>query len=55
LEAEHILLGSDWPIMPIMPRQKIEEMLNILHLPEAQKAAILGDNAIRLLTQHTTP
>ncbi len=54
LEAEHVLLGSDWPIMPIMPRQKIEEILTILNLPEAQKTAILGDNAIRLLTQHTT-
>ena len=27
LGAEHVLLGSDWPIMPITPRQRIEDVL----------------------------
>lgn len=55
LGAEHVLLGSDWPIMPIMTRRKIEETLASLDLTDAQRAAILGGNTRQLLTQHTTP
>jgi predicted TIM-barrel fold metal-dependent hydrolase len=52
LGAEHVLLGSDWPIMPIMSRQRIEEMLATLDLAGDQRDAILGGNTTRLLTQH---
>ena len=55
LGAEHVLLGSDWPIMPIATRRKIEETLAILDLTDAQKVAILGGNTRQLLTQHPTP
>jgi len=51
LGVEQVLLGSDWPIMPIMPRQRLEEMLASLNLTETQQTAILGGNAQRLLTQ----
>src|SRR5215813_2937841 len=30
LGVEHVLLGSDWPIMPIMPRQRVEEVMTSL-------------------------
>lgn len=53
LGEDHVLLGSDWPIMPIMPRQRIEETLAFL--TETQQTAILGGNALRLLTQHASP
>ena len=50
LGPEHVLLGSDWPIMPITTRQRIEEILASLQLTEAQQAAILGGNTLWLLT-----
>ena len=50
LGPEHVLLGSDWPIMPIMTLQSIEELLTSLQLTEAQQGAILGGNTLRLLT-----
>ncbi len=53
LGSEHILAGSDWPIMPIASRQHVEETLATLDLTEPQKAAILGGNAVRLLTKHS--
>ena len=49
LGVDHVLLGSDWPIMPIRPRQKLEETLATLNLTEDQQAAVLGGNALRLL------
>jgi predicted TIM-barrel fold metal-dependent hydrolase len=52
LGSEHILVGSDWPLMPIAPRQRVDEVLATLDLNQPQKAAILGGNAIRLLTEH---
>jgi predicted TIM-barrel fold metal-dependent hydrolase len=55
LGAEHVLLGSDWPIMPIMTRRKVEETLATLDLTDAQRAAILGGNTRQLLTQQNTP
>ncbi|QBD75744.1 hypothetical protein EPA93_06875 [Ktedonosporobacter rubrisoli] len=51
LGAEHVLLGSDWPIMPLTPRWEIEGLLSALELKEAQKAAVLQANALRLLTR----
>ncbi len=50
--SDHVLAGSDWPIMPIAPRQQVEEALSTLELTEPQMAAILGGNAMRLLTEH---
>ncbi len=50
--SHHVLAGSDWPIMPIAPRQQVEETLEKLDLTEPQMAAILGGNAMRLLTEH---
>ena len=49
LGAEHVLLGSDWPIMPIMPRQSVEETLSPLGLSDEQRNAMLGGNTLRLL------
>ena len=52
LGSDHVLVGSDWPIMPIAPRQQVEETLSTLELTETQIAAILGGNTMRLLTEH---
>ena len=54
LGFEHVLAGSDWPIMPIAPRQHVEEVLASLDLSSPQRAAILGGNAARLLARHST-
>ena len=54
LGAEHVLVGSDWPIMPIASRQSVDEVLAKLNLTNSQKAAILGGNTARLLAKHTT-
>jgi predicted TIM-barrel fold metal-dependent hydrolase len=54
LGAEHVLAGSDWPIMPIASRQYIDEALAELELSEQQTAAILGGNTARLLKSHIT-
>lgn len=48
--AEHVLLGSDWPIMPIASRSQVEQLLTSLQLTDAQQTAILGGNTLRLLT-----
>ncbi len=49
LGAEHVLVGSDWPIMPIASRQYVDEVLARLELTDPQRAAILGANTTRLL------
>ena len=54
LGAEHVLTGSDWPIMPIVPRKHADEVLAKLDLTEQQRAAILGGNTTRLLTAQIT-
>jgi predicted TIM-barrel fold metal-dependent hydrolase len=54
LGSEHVLVGSDWPIMPIAPRQYVNEVLAKLDLTEQQMAAILAGNTIRLLRPHIT-
>jgi aminocarboxymuconate-semialdehyde decarboxylase len=53
LGTEHVLVGSDWPIMPIASRQYADEVLAKLDLTERQKAALIGGNAARLLAKHT--
>jgi len=54
LGSDHVLAGSDWPIYadPIASHQQVEEALSTLELTEPQMAAILGGNAMRLLTEH---
>ena len=54
LGAGHVVLGSDWPIMPIMPRQRVEEIVASLGLSQGQQAAILGGNTLKLLARHPT-
>lgn len=50
LGPQQVLLGSDWPIMPIAARPKVETLLNTLDLSPADQAAILSGNTLRLLT-----
>lgn len=52
LGAEHVVLGSDWPIMPMVPRQRIEEIVASLDLSREQQAAILSGNTLNLLARH---
>ena len=54
LGAEHVLAGSDWPIMPIASRRYIDEVLAQVGLYEQETAAILGGNAQRLLNPRIT-
>ncbi|GCE23458.1 hypothetical protein KDK_72580 [Dictyobacter kobayashii] len=53
LGPEHLIIGSDWPIMPITTRRRVDEILLHLNLTEAQKAAVLSGNTERLLTPIT--
>ncbi|HEY6407172.1 MAG TPA: amidohydrolase family protein [Ktedonobacteraceae bacterium] len=55
LGPEHVLMGSDWPIMPIATRSRVEEALATVGLTDDQKAAILGGNTLRLLSNQITP
>jgi len=56
LGSEHVLVGSDWPIMPISSRKYVEEVLAKLDLTDQQRAAIMGGNTARLLArQFTSP
>lgn len=55
LGVEHVLMGSDWPIMPITTRQQVEQLLASLNLSETQQAAISRDNAWHLLTRTGLP
>lgn len=49
LGPEHVLMGSDWPIMPIMPRQRVQETLTAAGLMADQQAAVMSGNVTRLL------
>ena len=51
LGADHVLLGSDWPIMPIADRGRVETVLDTLALSEADKVAVMSGNTNRLLKQ----
>ena len=51
LGPQQVLLGSDWPIMPIARRAEVTALLTSLDLNQADQAAILHDNTSRLLTQ----
>lgn len=49
LGADHVLLGSDWPIMPIAARPRVTGLLANLNLNAAEQDAVLGGNTLRLL------
>ena len=51
LGPQQVLLGSDWPIMPIGARPKVEALLTSLNLGATDQAAILSGNTLRLLTR----
>ncbi len=53
LGVEHVLNGSDWPIMPIASQQKVEETLAAVKLADDQKAAIMSGNTLRLLKKQS--
>ncbi|GCF06905.1 amidohydrolase family protein [Dictyobacter arantiisoli] len=48
--SEHVVIGSDWPVMPITTRRRIDDLLAALKLTEEQKACLLSGNTERLLT-----
>ncbi len=50
LGVEHVINGSDWPIMPITTRQQVEDTLTEVGLTGGQQAAIMSDNVLRLFT-----
>jgi predicted TIM-barrel fold metal-dependent hydrolase len=50
LGAEHVILGSDWPIMPITPLPRIERALVAAGLTPEEQSDVLGENARRLLS-----
>jgi len=50
-----VLMGSDWPIMPIATRRHVEETLAKAGLTDAQQAGVMGDNTLRLLTKQARP
>jgi len=52
LGPDHVLLGSDWPIMAIAARRQVETLLATLPLKAHEQAAILGGNTSRLLTRN---
>jgi predicted TIM-barrel fold metal-dependent hydrolase len=47
--AEHVLVGSDWPILPIPARDRVERCLTDARFGPDERAAIYGRNAQRLL------
>src|SRR5439155_20426744 len=52
LGADHVLVGSDWPITPIAARGHVNTALEAAGLDGEDRAAVLGGNARRLLTGH---
>lgn len=47
--VDHVVVGSDWPIMPIAARQRVDAMLANIAITDDERAAICGGNARRLL------
>jgi predicted TIM-barrel fold metal-dependent hydrolase len=54
LGSEHVLVGSDWPIMPIAPRKHVDKVMTSLDLTGQEIAAIMGGNTERLLAKQIT-
>ncbi len=51
----HVLMGSDWPIMPIATRHHVEETLTKAGLTDEQQAAVMSGNTLRLLAKRARP
>lgn len=49
LGADHVLVGSDWPITPIAARTRVDRALDAADVHGDDRTAILGGNAARLL------
>jgi len=49
LGSDHVLFGSDWPIMPLARGAQAQAALSAAGLSTAQQAAIMGDITLRLL------
>ena len=49
LGPERVLVGSDWPIWESLSRDKLSGVFDRLGLSEADRRAIAGGNARRLL------
>ena len=49
--ADRVVVGSDWPILPIPERQWVSSVLDKTGLSEAERALILSGNTRRLLRQ----
>ena len=47
--ADHVLLGSDWPIMPLPPRGRTAGLLAAAALTPPEIALVSGENAERIL------
>lgn len=51
LGVDHVLAGSDWPITPIAARGLVTAALDAADLDDEDRAAVMGGNAVRLLTR----
>lgn len=49
LGAAHVLVGSDWPIMPIPTDAEVNRALDLAGLTAAEGDAVRGGNTLRLL------
>lgn len=49
LGADHVLVGSDWPITPIPKRAMVDRTLEAAGLTTEEREAVRGGNAVRLL------
>ncbi|MCA1669986.1 MAG: amidohydrolase family protein [Thermomicrobia bacterium] len=49
LGADHLLVGSDWPIMPITTNDAVNRALTAAGLTDRERDAVRGGNALRLL------
>ncbi|MHB8645002.1 MAG: amidohydrolase family protein [Thermomicrobiales bacterium] len=49
LGADHVLVGSDWPIMPIPTRTQVDDALEAAGLTDRERDAVRGGNTLRLL------
>ncbi|MBA3823768.1 MAG: amidohydrolase family protein [Ktedonobacterales bacterium] len=50
LGVQHVVFGSDWPIMPLTPLARIESVLQAAGLTPDEQQAVLHENAQQLLT-----